>query len=85
VSELCCFGQLLLNRLPEETVRMHDYLLKGGFLWVDDNWDPDFDYIRPNLMRILPNAKIVDLPVDHPIKPEGRPCRCSPRRRRRAS
>ena len=52
---------------PQETVRMHDYLLKGGFLWIDDNWDPDFDYIRPNLMRIVPDAQIVDLPVEHPI------------------
>ena len=52
---------------PEETARMHDYLLKGGFLWIDDNWDPDFEYIRPNLMRILPGAKIVDLPVEHPM------------------
>jgi hypothetical protein len=51
----------------EETERMRDYLLKGGFLWIDDNWDPDFDYIRPNLMRILPGAKIVDLPVEHPM------------------
>jgi hypothetical protein len=46
---------------------MHDYLLKGGFLWIDDNWDPDFEYIRPNLMRILPGAQIVDLPVEHPM------------------
>jgi Domain of unknown function (DUF4159)/Saccharopine dehydrogenase NADP binding domain len=52
---------------PEETARMHDYLLKGGFLWIDDNWDPDFEYIRPNLMRILPGARIVDLPGDHPM------------------
>jgi hypothetical protein len=52
---------------PEETVRMHDYLLKGGFLWIDDNWDPDFEYIRPNLVRMLPGAKIVDLPVEHPM------------------
>jgi hypothetical protein len=52
---------------PDETVRMRDYLLKGGFLWIDDNWDPDFEYIRPNLMRILPDARIVDLPVDHPM------------------
>ena len=52
---------------PDETARMHDYLAKGGFLWIDDNWDPDFEYIRPNLMRILPDAQIVDLPVDHPI------------------
>jgi hypothetical protein len=52
---------------PEETIHMHDYLAKGGFLWVDDNWDPDFAYIRPNLLRILPGASIVDLPVDHPM------------------
>jgi hypothetical protein len=52
---------------PEETLRMRDYLLKGGFLWMDDNWDPDFQYIRPNLMRILPGAQIIDLAVDHPI------------------
>jgi hypothetical protein len=52
---------------PEETARMHDYLLKGGFLWIDDNWDPDFEYIRPNLMRIVPGAKIIDLPVEHPM------------------
>jgi hypothetical protein len=52
---------------PEETARMHDYLLKGGFLWIDDNWDPDFEYIRPNLERIVPGARIVDLPVDHPM------------------
>ena len=52
---------------PEETARMHDYLMKGGFLWIDDNWDPDFEYIRPNLMRMLPDAQIVDLPKDHPI------------------
>jgi hypothetical protein len=52
---------------PEETARMRDYLLKGGFLWIDDNWDPDFEYIRPNLEQILPNARIVDLPLDHPM------------------
>src|SRR5437868_1383139 len=39
---------------PEETVRMHDYLTKGGFLWIDDNWDPDFEYIRPNLLGSCP-------------------------------
>jgi hypothetical protein len=53
---------------PEETIRMHDYLLKGGFLWIDDNWDPDFEYyISSESREILPEATIVDLPVDHPI------------------
>ena len=52
---------------PEEASRLHDYLLKGGFLWIDDNWDPDFEYIRPNVERILPGATIVDLPLSHPL------------------
>src|SRR5262245_1807605 len=52
---------------PDETARLRDYLLKGGFLWIDDNWDPDFEYIRPNLERILPDGEIVDLPLDHPM------------------
>jgi hypothetical protein len=53
---------------PEERIRMREYLLKGGFLWIDDNWDPDFEaYIRPNLMGILPGARVEDLSVEHPI------------------
>jgi hypothetical protein len=52
---------------PDETMRLREYLLKGGFLWMDDNWDPDFEYIRANLQRIVPDAQIIDLPSDHPI------------------
>jgi hypothetical protein len=52
---------------PQETARMHDYLVKGGFLWMDDNWDPDFEFIRPNIEAILPDAKIVEMTVDHPL------------------
>ena len=52
---------------PEETVHMRDYLAKGGFLWMDDNWDPDFEYIRPNLERIMPEGRIIEMPPDHPL------------------
>ncbi|MEQ1727885.1 MAG: DUF4159 domain-containing protein [Vicinamibacterales bacterium] len=51
----------------QEAARLRQYLLKGGFLWMDDNWDPDFEYIRPNLARILPGYQIVDLPVEYPM------------------
>lgn len=51
----------------EEAARLRQYLLKGGFLWLDDNWDPDFDLIRPNLTKILPGYPIVDLDVDYPM------------------
>ena len=51
----------------QEASRLRQYLLKGGFLWMDDNWDPDFDFIRPNLERILPGYQIVDLSLDYPM------------------
>jgi hypothetical protein len=51
----------------EEAARLREYLLKGGFLWMDDNWDPDFEYIRPNLTRILPGYQIRDLPLEYPM------------------
>lgn len=50
-----------------EADRLREYLLKGGFIWMDDNWDPDMEYIRPNLARILPGVPIVDLPLEHPM------------------
>ena len=47
---------------------MHDYLLKGGFLWIDDNWDPDFR-VHPSESHANPARRnvIVDLPVEHPM------------------
>jgi hypothetical protein len=51
----------------EEAAQLRKYLLKGGFLWLDDNWDPDMEYIQPNLARILPGSRIVDLPVEYPM------------------
>jgi hypothetical protein len=52
---------------PEEASRLHDYLVKGGFLWIDDNWDPDFEFIRPNVAALMPGAKIVQLTTDYPM------------------
>ncbi len=51
----------------EEAERLREYLLKGGFLWMDDNWDPDLELIRPNLSRILPGHQLIDLPLEHPL------------------
>lgn len=49
----------------EEAAQLRSYLLKGGFLWMDDNWDPDMDFIQPNLSRVLPGYRIVDLPLEY--------------------
>jgi len=53
---------------PEETVTLRQYFLKGGFLWEDDNWtDADWEYIRANLVRILPEYPIVEITPGHPL------------------
>ncbi len=52
----------------EEADRLHDYFLKGGFLWMDDNWtDEDWAIIKRNLLRIVPEFPIVELQPDHPL------------------
>jgi uncharacterized protein DUF4159 len=52
----------------QEAVRLRLYLLKGGFLWEDDNWSQwDWDVIRDNLRRVLPEFAITDLTPEHPL------------------
>jgi hypothetical protein len=53
---------------PEEIATLRQYFLKGGFLWEDDNWtDADWDYIKTNLVRILPEYPIVEITPGHPL------------------
>ncbi len=53
---------------PTEIATLRQYFLKGGFLWEDDNWtDGDWEYIRANLVRILPEYPIVEVTPDHPL------------------
>lgn len=54
----------------EEAAALRAYLLKGGFLWVDDFWgDRAWEAWTGELSRVLPRAEypIVDVPIDHPI------------------
>jgi hypothetical protein len=54
----------------EESARLRDYLLKGGFLWVDDFWgEYAWEFWQAQLERILPPSthRIVDLPPSHPL------------------
>jgi hypothetical protein len=55
---------------PEEVERLRQWLLKGGFLWVDDFWgERAWEAWRRELGRVLPPAEypIVPLTMDHPI------------------
>jgi hypothetical protein len=54
----------------DEVLRLREYLLKGGFLWVDDYWG---SYAWQNwasqLARVLPPSEypVQDLALDHPV------------------
>jgi hypothetical protein len=53
-----------------EAAQLHDYLLKGGFLWVDDFWgDYAFNHWAGQIAKALPSGQypIVDLPLDHAL------------------
>jgi hypothetical protein len=54
----------------EEASRLRAYLLKGGFLWVDDYWgSAAWDHWEGEIANVLPPIQfpIVDLPTDHPM------------------
>jgi hypothetical protein len=53
----------------EEAKHLREYLLKGGFLWVDDFWGtPAWIQWSNEIHRALPEYQIVDVPADHPIR-----------------
>lgn len=50
-----------------EVEGLRNYLLKGGFLWVDDFWGPAaWAHWTEEIRRVI-DAEIVELPMDHPI------------------
>jgi len=54
---------------PLEVRRLREYLLKGGFLWVDDFWGTRaWDQWSDAMRQVLPEYPIFDIPPDHPIR-----------------
>jgi hypothetical protein len=52
-----------------EARRLREYLLKGGFLWVDDFWGtPAWDQWASQIKRVLPEFPIVDIAASDPIR-----------------
>jgi len=61
-------GALYLT--DEDAARLRLYLLKGGFLWVDDFWGSyAWSVWEEEIQKAFPPNEfpIVDLPADHPI------------------
>ena len=53
-----------------EAAAMHNYAVKGGFLWADDFWsDYAFDIWRREIGKAFPPGQypIIDVPLDHPL------------------
>jgi len=45
-----------------EVLRLREYLLRGGFLMVDDFWGPaEWEYFREVMDRVLPDKPILDI------------------------
>jgi hypothetical protein len=60
-------GTLQFSRA--EATRLREYLLKGGFLWVDDFWGTAaWTQWSSEIIRVLPEFPIFDIPADHPIR-----------------
>ena len=54
-------------RLSEtEVARLREYLLRGGFLHVSDNYGLDSAF-RREIERVFPDRPLVDVPLTHPV------------------
>jgi hypothetical protein len=61
-------GTIFLS--DEDARRLREYLLKGGFLWVDDFWGSyAWDVFAGQIRKVFPPGEfsIDDVPADHPI------------------
>jgi hypothetical protein len=55
---------------PEEREQLRRYLVKGGFLWVDDFWgSAAWEHWSSEIARVLPPSEypITDVPCDDPV------------------
>ena len=51
---------------PNEVSRLREYLLRGGFLHVSDNYGLDTAF-RREIARVFPDRPLIDVPLTHPI------------------
>ena len=52
----------------DEVFALRSYLLRGGFLMVDDFWgEVEYDNFVYELERVFPDRKLQEIPLEHPI------------------
>ncbi len=59
-------GHGTITMEPDEISRVRAYLLRGGFLHVDDNYGLDSSF-RIVIRQLFPDRPLVDVPLTHPI------------------
>lgn len=57
-------GEMKLT--DEEVTKLREYLLRGGFLHVDDNYGLE-ETFRREIGRVFPDRPLVDVPLTHAI------------------
>jgi hypothetical protein len=55
------------TQTDEEAANMRAYLLKGGFIIFDDFRGSDWTNFEAQMKRVLPDVRMVDIPLTHPI------------------
>lgn len=59
-------GDWLLT--DSQAAKLRDYLLRGGFLMLDDFWGtPEWNRFMESMDRVFPDREIVDIPEGDPI------------------
>ena len=57
-----------MDMTEEEVAGLRRYLRAGGFLFVDDFWGSwEWRNFEQQMVRVLPDHTIVDIPMDHPL------------------
>lgn len=59
-------GHGVMKFSDDEVTRLREWLLRGGFLHVDDNYGLD-ETFRKEIARVFPDRPMVDVPLSHPI------------------
>jgi hypothetical protein len=59
-------GHMILSETDAAALR--EYLLRGGFLMMDDFWgEREWENVQEQMRKVFPEYTIQDLPLDHPL------------------
>ena len=57
-----------MELMEEEVESLREYLLRGGFMMVDDFWgEYEWEVFHDQFKRVFPGRDLVELPAEHPL------------------